>query len=391
MGIIRLSEVTVRRGRSQVLDNWSLSVDSGQVVCLSGENGCGKSTVIETAAGLISMENGSCEISGQLIRDSEGRRGRTNFGLCLQDDCIMGDELVGERILDAAGYDFDVSTLLAKWGLDHRIHDRVAMLSGGQRRRLALLCGLIPAMISSEPVAVLLDEPDSGLDDDSVERLCENLRDLADGGHAILVSSHDSRDISSADRIIQFPFEEKKGDPSTGKFDLIEKGAVKKSNVGHRINLRTMAGFGNNGIAGLLTLGAMLALLDPAQLEGRTLTAFILAPALTVGLCGNPIHRLSLENRAFSWWNTKSAFPQHALLHSFVICSIITALASSITGGLDPQLIIAGAALGMTTEMIVGLLSHATLRLSRPNAVMVRLLTPILLLPWALVVDNLSA
>ncbi len=391
MGIIRLSEVTVRRGRSQVLDKWSLSVDSGQVVCLSGENGCGKSTVIETAAGLISMENGSCEISGQLIRDSEGRRGRTNFGLCLQDDCIMGDELVGERILDAAGYNFDVSTLLAKWGLDHRIHDRVAMLSGGQRRRLALLCGLIPAMISSEPVAVLLDEPDSGLDDDSVERLCANLRDLADGGHAILVASHDSRVISSADRIIQFPFEEKKGEPSIGKFDLIEKGTVKKSNVGHRINLRTMAGFGNNGIAGLLTLGAMLALLDPAQLEGRTLTAFILAPALTVGLCGNPMHRLSLENRAFAWWNTRSAFPQHALLHSFVICSIITALASSITGELDPQLIIAGAILGMVTEMIVGLLSHATLRLSRPNAVMVRLLTPILLLPWALVVDTLSA
>ncbi|NCF97055.1 MAG: ATP-binding cassette domain-containing protein, partial [Euryarchaeota archaeon] len=111
MGIIELSKVTVRRGRSQVLDGWSVSIDSGEVVCLSGENGCGKSTVIETAAGLVSMEKGSSEISGQLIRDSEGRRGRTKFGLCLQDDCIMGDELVGERILDAAGCDFDVSSL----------------------------------------------------------------------------------------------------------------------------------------------------------------------------------------------------------------------------------------------------------------------------------------
>jgi membrane-bound metal-dependent hydrolase YbcI (DUF457 family) len=152
-----------------------------------------------------------------------------------------------------------------------------------------------------------------------------------------------------------------------------------------------MAGFANNGIAGLLTLGAMLALLDPTQLEGRTLTAFILAPALTAGLCGNPMHRLSLENRAYAWWNTKSAFPPHALLHSLVICSIITALASSITGEFDLKLIFAGAILGTTTEVIVGLLSHATLRLSRPNAVMIRLLTPILLLPWALVVDKLSA
>lgn len=391
MGIIELSNVTVRRGRSQVLDSWSISVDSGEVVCLSGENGCGKSTVIETAAGLISMENGSCEISGQLIRDSQGRRGRTNFGLCLQDDCIMGDELVGERILDAAGYDFDVSELLAKWGLDHRIHDKVAMLSGGQRRRVALLSGLVPAMISSKPVAVLLDEPDSGLDDDSVEKLAATIRDLAAGGHAILIASHDSRIISTADRVIEFPFDETKGEPAPGKFTPIKTNSVRKSFVGHRLNLRTMSGIANNGIAGLLTLGAMLALLEPAILEGRMLTAFILAPALAAGLCGNPIHRLTLENRAFSWWNTKSSIPLNSLLHSLLIYSGLTVLANSITGDFEIQLILVGGILGVITESIVGLLSHATLRLSRPNAVMIRLLTPILLLPWALVVDTLSA
>ena len=391
MGIIELSKVTVRRGRTQVLDSWSISVDSGEVVCLSGDNGCGKSTVIETVAGLIPMENGSSKISGQLIRDSEGRRGRTNFGLCLQDDCIMGDELVGERILDAAGHDFDVSSLLSKWNLDHRVHDRVAMLSGGQRRRVALLCGLVPAMISSEPVAILLDEPDSGLDDKSVERLVGTIRDLAAGGHSILISSHDSRIISTADRVIQFPYEEKNGKPAIGNFELIQTNKPIRSNVGHRLNMRTMAGLANNGIAALLTLGAMLALLEPSELEGRTLTAFILAPALTAGLCGNPIHRLSFENRAYAWWNTKSPYPPNALFHSLVICAIITALASSITGEIDLKLIIAGGLLGAITEAIVGSLSHATLRLSRPNAVMIRLLTPILLLPWALVVDNLSA
>ena len=109
MGIIDMSEITVLRGRATVLDEWSISIDSGEVVCLFGDNGCGKSTVIEAAAGLIPLENGSSTISGQLIRDSDGRRGRTEFGLCLQDDCVMGDELVGERILDAAGYNFEVA------------------------------------------------------------------------------------------------------------------------------------------------------------------------------------------------------------------------------------------------------------------------------------------
>ncbi len=391
MGIIDLSEITVLRGRSKVLDKWSLSVDSGEVVCLSGENGCGKSTVIEAAVGLIPLENGSSTISGQLIRDSDGRRGRTDFGLCLQDDCVMGDELVGERILDSAGYKFDIAPLLKNWGLDHRIHDRVAMLSGGQRRRVALLSGLIPAMISSEPVAVLLDEADSGLDDDSVERLAKTIRNLAAGGHSILIASHDSRIVEAADRVIRFPFEEEKNEPKTGKFSLFEKGEKRTVNIGHRMNLRTLSGLANNGIAGLLALGAMLALLDPSQLEGRTMTGFILAPALTAGLCGNPVHRLALENRAYAWWSTKSAIPPHALVHSLIICGGLTVLASMITTEIDWQLIVAGAVLGAVTESIVGLLSNATLRLSRPNAVMIRLLTPILILPWALVVDTLSA
>ena len=390
MGIIELSRITVLRGRSKVLDNWSLSVDSGEVVCLTGENGCGKSTVIEAAAGLIPLENGSCTISGRLIRDSEGRRGRTNFGLCLQDDCVMGDELVGERILDAAGCEFDVSALLKNWALDHRLHDRIAMLSGGQRRRVALLCGLVPAMISSEPVAILLDEADSGLDDDSVELLANTLRNLAAGGHSILVASHDSRIVAAADRVVRFPFEEQKNDVETGKFSKLDKGEKRNANIGHRLNLRTLSGFANNGIAGLLTLGAMLALLEPSQLEGRTLTAFILAPALTAGLCGNPIHRLTLENRAYAWWNTKSAIPPHALFHSLILCGAITTLASSITSDFDWKIIAAGALIGVVTEAIVGLLSHATLKLSRPNAVMIRLLTPILILPWAIVVDTLS-
>ena len=69
----------------------------------------------------------------------------------------------------------------------------------------------------------------------------------------------------------------------------------------------------------------------------------------------------------------------------------ITILASTVTGDFEMKLIVAGAVLGAITESIVGLLSHATLRLSRPNAVMIRLLTPILILPWALVVDTLAA
>ena len=116
--------------------------------------------------------------------------------------------------------------------------------------------------------------------------MAKTLRNLAAGGHSVLVASHDSRIVAAADRVIRFPFEEESNDAKTGKFAIIEKGEKRNPYIGHRMNLRTLSGLANNGIAGLLTLGAMLALLDPSQLEDRTLAGFILAPALAAGLCG---------------------------------------------------------------------------------------------------------
>ena len=52
--------------------------------------------------------------------------------------------------------------------------------------------------------------------------------------------------------------------------------------MGHRLNIRTLSGVANNGVVGLIVLGAMLALLDPNDMSSRMETAFILAPALAV-------------------------------------------------------------------------------------------------------------
>ena len=390
MGIIEISEITVLRGRNKVLENFSLSVDGGEVVCLAGENGCGKSTVIEAASGLISLENGSTKISGQLIRDSDGRRGRTTFGLCLQDDCVMGDELVGERIMDSAMKNFDVSPLLRDWNLQHREHDRVAMLSGGQRRKVAAISGIIPALTSNKPLAILLDEPDSGLDNKSTELLSKNLRNLAAGGHAILVASHDSEIIKNANRVIRFPFDVEEQNPPEGKFMSIETGSTRKPLIGHRLNLRTLCGLSNNGIAGLLTLGAMIALFDVSGLSGKTQIGFIMAPALAAGLCGNPINKLLMENRSHAWWITKSSILPNSIFHSLILYLAITLMAAIVSGNVVVAVIICGGILGVFTEMTMSIITQSTLNLSRPNAVMIRLLTPILILPWAVVVDNLT-
>ncbi len=247
-----------------------------------------------------------------------------------------------------------------------------------------------PAMISSEPVAVLLDEADSGLDDESKNELVKTIRNLAAGGHAILMASHDSKIINSADRIVKFPFEEKRNSTLEGKFERLVTTSERTTLIGHRLNLRTLCGLANNGIAGLLTLGALIALFNPLNLEGKEEMGFIMAPALAAGLCGNPINKLLMENRSHAWWSTKSKILPNSIFHSFILYLLLTFAASVVTNNLDGIAILAGGLLGVITEACIALITQSTLKLSRPNAVMIRLLTPVLILPWALVVDTLT-
>ena len=83
--ILDLDNVTVRRGMGLVLENFSLSVSQGECVLLHGDNGIGKSTVIETAARLLPLESGSVRHHGLVVCDGEGRRAKPkhNFGLTL--------------------------------------------------------------------------------------------------------------------------------------------------------------------------------------------------------------------------------------------------------------------------------------------------------------------
>ncbi len=206
----------------------------------------------------------------------------------------------------------------------------------------------------------------------------------------VMMASHDSKIINSADRIVKFPFEEKRNSTLEGKFERLVTTSERTTLIGHRLNLRTLCGLANNGIAGLLTLGALIALFNPLNLEGKEEMGFIMAPALAAGLCGNPINKLLMENRSHAWWSTKSKILPNSIFHSFILYLLLTFAASVVTNNLDGIAILAGGLLGVITEACIALITQSTLKLSRPNAVMIRLLTPVLILPWALVVDTLT-
>ncbi|MCS5533704.1 MAG: ATP-binding cassette domain-containing protein [Candidatus Poseidoniaceae archaeon] len=399
--LLTFESVEIRRGMSIVVSDFSLTVSSGEVVALHGENGCGKSTIIEAAARLLSIEKGQISQHGKMVIDSDGRRVMPTapFGLTLQQNGLVGSDTISEHLknmMSICKMKTNLAPILSQYSLDHRSNDLIAHLSGGQQRKVSVIAGLLPAMISKSPRLILLDEPDAGLDDNSIQTLCQHITSLRLAGHAFLIATHDERILKCATRINDLK-QDIEQNPTDGEAWKIPEVEVATANnfikVGFGYNFKTKAGFANNGIAGLLTLGILLSLVEPFELNNLPglKMGFVLLPAFVAGLCGDPVVNLLRENRALDWWQANTSTPRAVIL-PMVGGAILTTISSYIfLENLQIIVVIAGSLSTLLCSLIIGFLQLSTNKLSRPQAVFIRLLTPILILPWSIIVNELTA
>jgi branched-chain amino acid transport system ATP-binding protein len=398
--LLNLNSVTVRRGMKTVLSQLNLQVSSGQVILFNGTNGEGKSTIIEAAAGLIPLEAGSVHHHGELLIDESGKGAKPvhPFGLTLQADGCMGHQRIEEHLvntMDIAGSRVEMDSILERYNLKHRKHDLIAQLSGGQRRKVAMIAGILPGFISKEPRLIFLDEPDSGLDEASRISLIEDIRYLRQKGHAVLIASHnkefedcatDLYNIEGMVEINQEPTAEIVRDDVT---NLPPKGWIALRN-GVVSNNRTLSTLAYNGIAGFLTLGILLALVDPTKLDTGTIqkSGLILSSAFAAGLVGDSMVQMLHEHRSLAWWKAhKQGIPSsyiHGAILGFAL-TLLTKIAMDLT--ISWELTIIGSLLTTLTMFIVRMFDLTSARLARPRAAFTRILTPTLILPFALLVQ----
>ena len=103
--LLELKDLNVLRGSREVLKDVNFKLNYGEIVVLVGDNGSGKSTFIESCAGIVPFKNGELyfheeENSQNLIRNHQGRQSNIpKIGVTLQKDGICGEETVEERIL----------------------------------------------------------------------------------------------------------------------------------------------------------------------------------------------------------------------------------------------------------------------------------------------------
>jgi urea transport system ATP-binding protein len=187
--MLAVKGVDVYYGESRVLTHVSLAVGHGQVACVMGRNGVGKTTLLKTIMGLLPPRHGTVEFQGRDItrRAPYDRvrlgigyvpQGREIFpGLTVRDNLVLGAR---RKRPEPAALDYVLSLFPALGGmLDKRGGD----LSGGQQQQLAIARALI-----ADPVLLLLDEPTEGIQPSIVEEIADVLgRIKREGRRAILL------------------------------------------------------------------------------------------------------------------------------------------------------------------------------------------------------------
>ena len=193
--VLRLTEVSARRGRRTILSDINLTVRRGEVVAVVGANGAGKSTLLQLCAGLL--------------RASSGRIERTpHFGYAPQLDSLAPLLTVDEhlRLFGAARgmrRGRSVSTghrLITRLGWTARGDQTTGTLSGGTQQKLNVALAQLDA-----PELLLLDEPYQGLDALAYEDLWALISAWRASGAGVLLVTHLLRDVDLVDRVVELP------------------------------------------------------------------------------------------------------------------------------------------------------------------------------------------
>jgi ABC-2 type transport system ATP-binding protein len=170
------------------LDGVDLDVTHGEVFALLGPNGAGKTTTIEILEGHRSRDSGDVGVLGY----DPGHAGddfRARIGIVGQSQAGALDELSVEEVVRHFAHYYprprDPAELIDLVGLDEKRSARVRQLSGGQRRRLDVALGVI-----GNPELLFLDEPTTGFDPEARRKFWGLVRDLADTGTTVLLTTH---------------------------------------------------------------------------------------------------------------------------------------------------------------------------------------------------------
>lgn len=208
MTLVEIRNIHKSFGTLEVLKGIDFSVDEGEVVCLIGRSGSGKSTMLRCINLLEIPDSGEIRVFGEnILENRDVNSYRAKVGMCFQqfnlftnmnvlENCVRPQMKVLRRTRKEA--EEKALQLLAKVGMLDFSRASVNTLSGGQKQRVA-----IARALCMDPKLMLFDEPTSALDPEMVQEVLNVMRELAAEGLTMIIVTHEmrfAREVS--DRIV---------------------------------------------------------------------------------------------------------------------------------------------------------------------------------------------
>jgi polar amino acid transport system ATP-binding protein len=195
--LLRFEDVHKRYGDVEVLRGVDLEVAEGDVVCLIGASGCGKSTMLKCANLIEPIHAGRILLDGEEITNetTDPDRVRRHIGIVFQAfnlfphmNVLRNVTLAPRRVLGMpqAVAEEQARELLARFGLADKVEEYPDRLSGGQQQRAAIVRAL-----AMQPRLMLLDEVTSALDPELVGEVLTVIRELAESGMTMMIATHE--------------------------------------------------------------------------------------------------------------------------------------------------------------------------------------------------------
>jgi len=196
--IIELQNVSKKFSSETALKNISLKIERGEMVAITGESGCGKTTLLNILGLIMKPTSGNYNMAGVRIDNINSKKAmllrRNKIGYLFQNYGLVEDETVDWNLrlaytykkINKAGRNKQIIKMLKEFNLSDVRKKKIYELSGGQQQRIALIRLLI-----KDSDIILADEPTGSLDPANRDMVMDYLKEFNENGKTVVVVTHD--------------------------------------------------------------------------------------------------------------------------------------------------------------------------------------------------------
>ncbi|HCY4746074.1 TPA: ATP-binding cassette domain-containing protein, partial [Staphylococcus aureus] len=180
MNILTVENLTKKIGNKTILENISLTLNSGQIIGLVGANGAGKTSLMKVILGYSSYQEGNFKVT-------EIKEKKSNIGALIENPGIYpfmsGYDNI--RLLNETKNTHDIDSIVSQLKMEEYIHNKAKTYSLGMKQKLGIAIAFL-----NQPQLIILDEPMNGLDPRAVRDVRELIVKKSKEGVTFLISSH---------------------------------------------------------------------------------------------------------------------------------------------------------------------------------------------------------